>query len=692
MVLCVILWSSIFDMKPRVFLPLLFCLLAPVGVLPAQDEEALVFPVDTGKYLGPSDLAVSPDGRFLFVAESDAMQLRKVRADGSGVAEILPLPVRPGRIRLFKDGVRLAVLGGEVQGRLLVIDTEKMRITHDIPVGHTPSDVAVDSPDPGENSGGGSDILYISNRFGGDISIVDLAENREIKRLPFGREPISLAVTPDGKTLIVVPQLPEDKAIESAITLTVRIYDTETGAVTPLRLRNGMVDGRDVVITPDGHYAFLTCVVAHFENVPTHVDGGWMVENLIAVVDLETKQYADTFYLDDYGRGAANPWGLCCSADSRFLAVAHSGSAEITLLSLPKLLRILNSRPLSNRPGFGTTTASYPDPGDSTLPSRIRSPVGLQGMRHVVMCGDSLYFTAYYEDSIGRIDMTITEPVQPPRGFAIDPKTISFPVRLEEELVLADTTALPLLFEKLTPLDPMPGVHFERSVARLGPKPVLSDIRFGDQLFHDGTICFEQWQSCSTCHPDGRSDCINWDLLNDGIGNPKNTKSMLLSHETPPAMISGIRKDAETAVRSGIKSILFVKRPEREAEAIDAYLKSLRPVPSPSLIDGRLNESAQRGKRIFNDSRSGCANCHPSPLFTDLRMHDVGTRTYQDTQSDFDTPTLVEIWRTAPYLHDGRYTTIKETIVKGKHFAEDDRLEKLSEQDIDDLVEYVLSL
>ena len=41
---------------------------------------------------------------------------------------------------------------------------------------------------------------------------------------------------------------------------------------------------------------------------------------------------------------------------------------------------------------------------------------------------------------------------------------------------------------------------------------------------------------------------------------------------------------------------------------------------------------------------------------------------------------------------NGRYTTIKQLIVEGKHFDKDDRFSLLSEQEIDDLVEYVLSL
>jgi hypothetical protein len=46
---------------------------------------------------------------------------------------------------------------------------------------------------------------------------------------------------------------------------------------------------------------------------------------------------------------------------------------------------------------------------------------------------------------------------------------------------------------------------------------------------------------------------------------------------------------------------------------------------------------------------------------------------------------------TAPYMHDGRYLTVKELLTKGKHGNEDGRLERLSDQQIDDLAEYVLS-
>ncbi len=125
----------------------------------------------------------------------------------------------------------------------------------------------------------------------------------------------------------------------------------------------------------------------------------------------------------------------------------------------------------------------------------------------------------------------------------------------------------------------------------------------------------------------------------------------------------GVRQTAEQAVRAGIRHILFAPPSEEVACAIDEYIKSLQPTPSPFLVDGKLSAGALRGQAIFMDPRVGCARCHPPSMFTDLRSHDVGTRAKHDDYEDrFDTPTLVELWRTAPYLHDGSATTVLEVL------------------------------
>ena len=111
-------------------------------------------------------------------------------------------------------------------------------------------------------------------------------------------------------------------------------------------------------------------------------------------------------------------------------------------------------------------------------------------------------------------------------------------------------------------------------------------------------------------------------------------------------MITGIRSSAEEAVRSGMKYILFATVHEEKASAIDSYLRSLKPVPSPYLKKGKLTSYARRGRKLFKSA--GCAACHPAPLFTDMKKYSVGTGTGKEDETNFDTPTLVEVWRTAP--------------------------------------------
>jgi cytochrome c peroxidase len=226
----------------------------------------------------------------------------------------------------------------------------------------------------------------------------------------------------------------------------------------------------------------------------------------------------------------------------------------------------------------------------------------------------------------------------------------------------------------------------------LSPKVQPDIVRQGEMYFNDGRICFQAWQSCNSCHPgEGRVDTYNWDLLNDGIGNPKNTKSLLLAHQTPPTMSLGIRETAEVAVRSGIRFILFTKQPEAIPTSIDEYLKTRKPVPSPHLVNGKLSEKAQRGEKLFN--RAGCFECHPPGLYTDLQSYDVGTTGKYDKPSEkFDTPTLVEIWRTGPYLHDGSALTVKDVITVHNPKDKHGKTSNLTPQEIDDLCEYLLSL
>jgi cytochrome c peroxidase len=118
--------------------------------------------------------------------------------------------------------------------------------------------------------------------------------------------------------------------------------------------------------------------------------------------------------------------------------------------------------------------------------------------------------------------------------------------------------------------------------------------------------------------------------------------------------------------------------------SVNTYLKSLRPLPSPYLVDGRLSEKAVAGSRSF--TKFGCDNCHSGEYFTDMRKHQIGEGV--EFEAGWDTPTLIEVWRTAPYLFDGRAATLKEVFSVYKHGLD----AKISEKEIDELTEYINSL
>ncbi len=69
----------------------------------------------------------------------------------------------------------------------------------------------------------------------------------------------------------------------------------------------------------------------------------------------------------------------------------------------------------------------------------------------------------------------------------------------------------------------------------------------------------------------------------------------------------------------------------------------------------------------------------------------MGTRGKFDAAGTFDTPTLVEIWRTAPYL-DGSAATIYDVLTTRNRDDHHGKTSHLTPDQIDDLAAYLLSL
>jgi len=92
-----------------------------------------------------------------------------------------------------------------------------------------------------------------------------------------------------------------------------------------------------------------------------------------------------------------------------------------------------------------------------------------------------------------------------------------------------------------------------------------------------------------------------------------------------------------------------------------------------------ISESAKRGKNLFFD-KARCNLCHMGTNFSDEKFHNIGIGwddsdtldlgRYRVSKNEkdlgaFKTPTLREITKTAPYMHDGRFATLEDVI---KHY------------------------
>jgi cytochrome c peroxidase len=81
-----------------------------------------------------------------------------------------------------------------------------------------------------------------------------------------------------------------------------------------------------------------------------------------------------------------------------------------------------------------------------------------------------------------------------------------------------------------------------------------------------------------------------------------------------------------------------------------------------------LSGEQQTGLQLFR-GKGNCTACHVGPNFTDERLHNTGVAWAEGTLTDggagqgtFKTPTLREVARTAPYMHDGSMASLEDVV------------------------------
>ena len=102
-------------------------------------------------------------------------------------------------------------------------------------------------------------------------------------------------------------------------------------------------------------------------------------------------------------------------------------------------------------------------------------------------------------------------------------------------------------------------------VEYLADKPGVTK---GELLFNDARLCFQQWQSCATCHPNGRTDGLEWAFPNaEGLGKPEVTCDLGTVDMAHSARKGRMATDIEIA--------LFAMPEKDKVKAMTDYVQSV---------------------------------------------------------------------------------------------------------------------
>ena len=330
-------------------------------------------------------------------------------------------------------------------------------------------------------------------------------------------------------------------------------------------------------------------------------------------------------------------------------------------------------------------------------------------------------------------------------------------------LAAACARSAPPPWEADNPVKPIPAAPLGSGVdlASVANPPTPERVRLGRWLFYDTRLSADRTVSCATCHRPEHAfseptpvstgvrgqkgtrkapPIINqaavlyprffWDgraasLEEQALGPIANSLEMGNSHETMVTTLANVKGYAPYFMEAfGTPDITK----ERVAQAIAAYERTRmsgnspwdrwRDTGDPSLV----SDAVKQGHDLFF-GKAECNQCHLSDSFTDSQFHNIGvgwdpkTKTFKDwgrwevtrgkvdqqfAEADrgaFKTPTLREVTKRAPYMHDGSMATLRDVVEFYNRGGEknpwlDPKMKplKLTEPEIDALVEFLKAL
>lgn len=604
---------------------------------------------------GPWDLVWSPEGNEIAVTGREEGALWVVEPETGGVRQVEVDLRRPTGVVWKADGLWVS---DYAEGRVRLLEPDSGEQLRSFPIGRTGGQIAL-----------AGELLVVANYGRSQVEVYPQKYPADSDSFVVERYPVALATSPDGRYVLTGGLLPPGEATPD-MAAEVVLFDLERRSVKAVfPLPDGSSNLRNFAISADGKLGLAVHTRGRTALPATQLDRGWISTNVISLVDLEAGARIATCVLDSPAKGAGDPWGVAFDSEGA-VWISLAGTGELMWFDLPRFMRLLHGEEVL--PPEKVWPKAYASGG--TMPQSRTA-----AQRWAEIAGKPQLRSEFENNMalLGAIGLT--------RRFATGVSGL-------REIAIArggNTLAALGYFDQTLNL-----FHLEAGSAvlekriQLAERPEQTPAFRGEHLFFDANVSFQGWMSCATCHHEARTDGLNWDLLNDGIGTPKNTKSMLDSAFTEPTTWTAAREDYLHSIGKGFFFLGYVPR-GTEVEDVAAYFRSLEPEPSPYLQindagELLLSAAAQRGREVF--TKAACNECHSGPYLTDQKTYNVGTG------GRFDTPGLRELWRTAPYLHDGSADSVADVVERSADNRSHGFTNDLTPAERMDLVAYLLSL
>lgn len=586
-------------------------------------------------YLSPGELAVSRDGRHLYVVCERNDEVRVVDTQKGTVVKRIAVGHQPRGVSLSSDGKQVYVANSWTD-TVSVIDAEKLEVIRTLPTGFEPISVI------GDHSG---ETLYVANRLSNDISVIDLHTGRERKRLVAGRGASYLALSGDGKRLFCTHIYPYIGAYRTPPESEITVIDTAARRVIRRVPLHNVAGVFHVAVSSDGKLG----VAAHLRPknlIPlAHVEHGWVFGDSLAFFGEEIGGVVQV-PLDELERYFAMPFGVAIMPDKSKVFVSAAGSDVVSVVDVAALRKFARTTqgPFSNDL---SASANY-------VTARI--PVG-RNPREIVLSPDGkrLYVATRMDDSIAVIDTKAARVIS---TISLGgPKTIT-PLRRGEQLFNNARFAFQGQFS-------CANCHIDETFD--GLQWDLEPDGFGVDIVDNRSI----------------EDLMGTQPFKWNGGNPD------LPTECGPRTAMYFYRSQSYNQRELTDLVSFVfsipLRPNR--------YRSPGGILTPAQERGKaiFERTKYKDGRIIPENQR-CSTCHSGPKYTNNQLADVGSGKPTDRSPLLDTPHLPNVVYSAPYLHDGSARSLEEiwTVFNPKdaHGITND----LTKDELNDLIEYLRTL